>query len=79
MERDSFGVCRLVMNKETQQAKGTAFVEYWDTSAAQAAAAACQKARCCLTAALLDVVSTSFAVLLAFIVARRTLQHCSDC
>ncbi|KAL3142888.1 hypothetical protein ABBQ38_003176 [Trebouxia sp. C0009 RCD-2024] len=37
--------CRLVMNKETQQPKGTAFVEYWDTSTAQAAAAACQKAR----------------------------------
>ncbi|KAL3151924.1 hypothetical protein ABBQ32_001053 [Trebouxia sp. C0010 RCD-2024] len=37
--------CRLVMNKETQQPKGTAFVEYWDTSAAQQAAAACQKAR----------------------------------
>ena len=37
--------CRLVMNKASQQPKGTAFVEYWDTSAASAAAAACQKAR----------------------------------
>ena len=45
-------VCRLVMNKENQQPKGTAFVEYWDTSAAQAAAAACQKARYCLSATL---------------------------
>ena len=33
------------MNKASQQPKGTAFVEYWDTSAAAAAAAACQKAR----------------------------------
>ena len=41
------GVCRLVMNKESQQFKGTAFVEYWDISAAQAAAAACKKARYC--------------------------------
>ena len=49
---ESGGVCRLVMNKETQQPKGTAFVEYWDTTAAQAAAAACQKARYCLTATL---------------------------
>ncbi|DBA82043.1 TPA: hypothetical protein ACH3X1_007738 [Trebouxia sp. C0004] len=37
--------CRLVMNKASQQPKGTAFVEYWDTSTAAAAAAACQKAR----------------------------------
>ncbi len=37
--------CRLVMNKASQQPKGTAFVEYWDTSAAAAAAAACQQAR----------------------------------
>ena len=36
---------RLVMNKASQQPKGTAFVEYWDTLAAAAAAAACQKAR----------------------------------
>ena len=40
------------MNKETQQPKGTAFVEYWDTSAAKAAAAACQKARYCIFATL---------------------------
>ena len=38
-------VCRLVMNKESQQAKGTAFIEYWDNGAASAAAAVCQKAR----------------------------------
>ncbi|KAL0026427.1 hypothetical protein WJX79_009181 [Trebouxia sp. C0005] len=37
--------CRLVMNKASQQPKGTAFVEYWDIQAAAAAAAACQKAR----------------------------------
>ncbi|KAL0051511.1 hypothetical protein WJX82_008930 [Trebouxia sp. C0006] len=37
--------CRLVINKASQQPKGTAFVEYWDTSAAAAAAAACQRAR----------------------------------
>ena len=33
------------MNKESQQPKGTAFVEYWEANNAQAAAAACQKAR----------------------------------
>ena len=59
--------CRLVLDKASQQPKGTAFVEFWEASCASSAAAACQQARSAFSPELLLSESCTYIMLVCLL------------